>query len=73
MREKVERQGYAIPPMDEIEGEGPQWDELRRLDGEARRLQIEALELGMSPDDSEEYVEAEARFKEFAKQLSYKR
>lgn len=60
---------YSVPPLERIEGEGPEWDELRRLNGKARSAQIDALEQGMSPSDSEEYVEAEARFQRMKRRL----
>jgi hypothetical protein len=62
---------FLVEMPRQIEGEGPEYDELRRLDGETRSAQIRALEQGINPDDSEEYVEAEARFQRLKRQLGY--
>jgi hypothetical protein len=52
-----------------IEGEGPEWDELRRLDGEARSAQIRSLERYVTPELDPAYREAEDRFQELKRKL----
>lgn len=60
---------YSVHPLEEFGGEGPEWDELRRLDGEARAALVEVLEDGRDPQADEQYRALEDRVTELKARL----